>query len=136
LERDRPRLDGMFVTNSGDKPLTVVRVQLNNRNDCQLKPYNLARIQREISLEQAVKEWGSAAINLFGLPKTEAGSVLIPELPPAFQNLGISPEESQIKVGGKVAILNLTKCNSVAVATIDTDVGSISIKFKRPYTGH
>jgi len=128
--------EGMFVTNTGEKPLSVVGVQLNNRNNCRLKPYNLERIQKLISLEQATKLWGSAAINLFGLPKTVTGSVLIPELPANLQGLGIAPEESQIKVGAKIVIVNLTKCDRVTVAKVDTDVGSVLIKLKRPYTGH
>ena len=77
---------GCFVTNSGEKPLSVIGVQLNNRKDCRLKPYSLGEIQKAISVEQAVKLWGSAAINLFGLPKTATGSVLIPELPPSLQS--------------------------------------------------
>jgi hypothetical protein len=128
--------DGMFVRNSGTKPLSVSGIQLNNRNDCQLKPYSLEKLRKLVSLQQAVQTWGSTAINVFGLPKMEPGIVLIGELPLDLQSLGISPEESEIKVGGRVAILNFTKCESVSVATVDTDVGSISVKFKQPYTGH
>jgi hypothetical protein len=128
--------DGMFVRNGGKKPLSVLGMQLNNRNDCQLKPYSLETLRRLVSLQQAVQIWGSTAINLFGLPKMETGIVLIAELPPDLQSLGISPEVSAIKVGGRIAILNWTNCDSVEVATINTDIGSISVTFKQPYTGH
>jgi hypothetical protein len=96
----------------------------------------LEKLRKLVSLQQAVQIWGSTAINLFGLPKMETGIVLIGELPSDLQNLGISPGESEIKAGGRIAILNFTKCESVSVATVDTDVGSISVKFKQPYTGH
>jgi len=128
--------DGMFVRNSGTKPLSVFGIQLNNRDDCQLKPYSLEKLRKLVSLQQAIQIWGSTAINLFGLPKMEPGIVLIAELPPDLQSLGISPEESAVKVGGRIAILNWTNCDSVEVAKVDTDIGSISVKFKQPYNGH
>ena len=128
--------DGMFVTNGGAQPFSVIGIQLNSRKDCELKPYNLEKIQKLISVQQAVKQWGHIAINLFGLPKMEVGSILIPDLPQDLQNTGIAPEESKIKAGSRIAIFNGTKCDKVVEARVDTDVGSISIKFKRPYTGH
>jgi hypothetical protein len=128
--------DGMFVTNNGAAPFSVVAIQLNNRKDCELKPYNIEKIQKLISVQQAVKQWGHIAINLFGLPKMEVASILIPELPKDLQSTEIAPEESKIKAGSRIAIFNGTKCDKVVEARVDTDVGSISIKFKRPYTGH
>ena len=52
--------------------------------------------------QDAVKQWGREAINLFGLPKMEVGSVIVPELPAALQSTGITPEEPKIKAGSGV----------------------------------
>ena len=128
--------DGMFVKNSSDKPFSVLAMQLDNRGDCQLKPYNLDKIRKTISLPQAIKEWGHAAVNLFGLPKMESVDVLAPELPHDLQNLGLQPEEAKIKAGGRIAVFNGTKCDSVTLAKVDTNLGSLSITFSEPYTGH
>jgi hypothetical protein len=131
-----PSWDGMYVTNTSGGALSVLGLQLNNRPQCQLKPYNLDKIKQALSVQQAVKAWGSAAINMIGLPKTETGRVLAPELPPNMHDLGLTPEEATLKSGERVPIVNGTKCNPVVAAKVDTDGGAVSIKFKRPYSGH
>jgi hypothetical protein len=128
--------DGMFIKNSGEKPFSVLAMRLDNRSDCQLKPYNLDKIRAVIDLSQAIKTWGFSAVNLFGLPKMENVNVLIPELPPDLQKLGIRPEDATLKAGGRIAVFNGTKCDSVKMANVDTNIGSLAIKFNAPYTGH
>jgi hypothetical protein len=131
-----PSWDGMYVTNGTGGPLSVLGLRLNNRNQCQLKPYSLDKIKQVFGVQQAMKAWGSAAINLIGLPKMAPGSVLAPELPRNMQDLGVAPEEATLKAGERVPIVNGTKCNPVVEAKVDTGDGAVSIKFKRPYSGH
>ena len=131
-----PSWDGMFVTNSGEKPFTVLGINFNGRKDCELKPYSLTKIRRFIDLTQAIRKWGQRAINLFGLPKMETDSVLVPDLPDDLQNPAVRPEELKIRAGGRIPIFNGTKCDKVTEALVDTDVGRISVQFKRPYIGH
>ncbi len=131
-----PSWDGMFVTNNSGGSLSLSAVELNNRNQCLLKAYSLDKIKQVLSVQQAMKAWGSAAINLIGLPKIGSGSVLAPELPRSMQDLGLAPEEATLKAGDRVPIVNGTKCNPVVEAKVDTDSGAVSIKFKRPYSGH
>jgi hypothetical protein len=73
---------------------------------------------------------------LIGLPKTGSGSVLAPELPRNMQDQGLAPEEATLKAGDRIPIVNGTKCNPVVEAKVATDGGAVSIKFKRPYSGH
>jgi hypothetical protein len=131
-----PSWDGMFVTNNSGGSLSLVGLELNNRSQCQLKPYSLDKIKQVFGLEQARKAWGSAAINLIGLPKTGSGNVLAPELPRNMQDLGLAPEEATLKAGDRIPIVNGTKCNPVVEAKVATDGGAVSIRFKRPYSGH
>ena len=131
-----PSWDGMFVTNNSGGSLSLLGLELNNRSQCQLKPYSLDKI-KVFGLQQAVKAWGNtAAINLIGLPKTGSGSVLAPELPRNMQDLGLAPEEATLKAGDRIPIVNATKCSPVVEARVATDGGAVSIKFKRPYSGH
>ena len=131
-----PSWDGMFVTNNSGGSLSLLGLELNNRSQCQLKPYSLDKIKQQLGLQQAMKAWGSAAINLIGLPKTGSGSVLAPELPRNMQDQGLAPEEATLKAGDRIPIVNGTKCNPVVEAKVATDGGAVSIKFKRPYSGH
>jgi len=132
-----PSWDGMFVTNNSGGSLSLLGLELNNRSQCQLKPYSLDKIKQVFGLQQAVKAWGNtAAINLIGLPKTGSGSVLAPELPRNMQDLGLAPEEATLKAGDRIPIVNATKCSPVVEARVATDGGAVSIKFKRPYSGH
>jgi len=131
-----PSWDGMFVTNSGEKPFAVLGIEFNSRKDCELKPYSLTKIRKFIDLPQAIKKWGQRAINLFGLPKMETDSVLVPDLPDDLQSVAVRPEEPKIRASGRIPIFNGTKCDKVVEAIVDTDVGPVSVQFKRPYTGH
>jgi hypothetical protein len=131
-----PSWDGMFVTNTSGGSLSLLGLELNDRPQCRLKAYSLDKIKQVLSLQQAMKAWGSAAINLIGLPKMATDSVLAPELPRNMQDLGIAPVEATLKSGDRVPIVNGTKCNPVVAAKVDTDGGAVSIKFKRPYSGH
>ena len=132
-----PGWDGMFVTNNSGGSLSLAGAELNNRSECQLKPYSLDKIKQVFGLQQAVKAWGkTAAINLIGLPKTGTGSVLAPELPRNMQDLGLASEEATLKAGDRIPIVNATKCSPVVEAKVATDGGAVSIRFKRPYSGH
>jgi hypothetical protein len=131
-----PVWEGMYVTNGGDKPLSVVGIQLDARKDCLVRPYRLEDLKKLVGLQDAMKQWGQKAINLFGLPKSQSDSVLVPELTAAMRSHGIQPADLTIKAGGRAVIFNATNCQSVSQAIVDTGAGSTTIKFKRPYTGH
>jgi len=128
--------DGMFFANGAAKPLTVLGIQFNNDKDCELRPYRMAEVRKSIELPQAIKVWGESAINLFGLPRLEPGEVIVPDLSNGFQALAMGPDRLTVKPGARIPIYNGTKCDTVTEALVETDKGTIPIRFKAPYTGH
>src|SRR6516225_3678047 len=42
-----PSWDGMFVTNNSGGSLSLLGLELNNRSQCQLKPYSLDKIKQQ-----------------------------------------------------------------------------------------
>jgi hypothetical protein len=128
--------DGMFVANGAAKPLKVLGIQFNNNKDCELRPYRLTEVRSSIGLPQAVKVWGEGAINLFGLPRLDPDEVLIPDLSKGFQAAAVRPDSLTLKPGGRIPIYNGTKCGKVTDALVETDKGTVPIKFKAAYTGH
>ena len=131
-----PNWDGMFLTNSGDKPFTLLEIEFNNRKDCVVRPYSLTKIRKFIDLSWAIKKWGEKAINLFGLPNVEGDSVLAPDLASNGETPAVNPEASEVRVGGRVPVFNGTKCNPIAGAAIETETGRVTLHFVKPYRGH
>ena len=128
--------DGMFVANGAAKPLTVLGIEFNNNKGCELRPYRMTEVRKSIDLPQAIKVWGESAINLFGLPKLEPDEVMVPDLSNGFPSPAMRPDRLTLKPGARIPIYNGTKCDTVTEASVETDKGTVPIRFKAPYTGH
>ena len=128
--------DGMFVANGAAKPLTVLGIEFNNNKGCELRPYRMTEVRKSIDLPQAIKVWGESAINLFGLPKLEPDEVMVPDVANGFQSPAMRPDRLTLKPGARIPIYNGTKCDTVTEASVETDKGTVPIRFKAPYTGH
>jgi hypothetical protein len=130
------RWDGMFILNNGPKPLSVTAVYLNDRQDCQLKPYRLAKLKSALDLDEAIKAWGMRAVNLFGLSEADVSEVFVPTLPPELQHPGLDPDRALLKSGYRMAMFNGTGCDLVDKAQVTTDAGVLAVKLKQAYSGH
>jgi hypothetical protein len=131
-----PNWDGMFVSNDTTTPVSVLGITFNKSEGCRLRPYRLSEVRKTIDLPQAIKVWGEKAINLFGLPKLETDDVLIPDLSKGFPAPTTRPDSLIVRPGDRIPIFNGTKCDTVADALVETDRGTVPIRFKIPYTGH
>jgi hypothetical protein len=128
--------DGMFVANGAARPLTVLGIVFNNNKNCELRPYRMTAVRKSIDLPQAIKVWGESAINLFGLPKLELDEVIVPDLSNGFPSPAMQPDRLTLKPGARIPIYNGTKCDTVTEAAVETDKGTVPIRFKAPYSGH
>lgn len=126
-----PGWHGLFATNTGDGPIVIKSIELNDRPDCRLVYFDLAKSDLPDPRALARINFGWVTVvttmRMFNLPIFFSQKKLA-ELP------GAASSDPVLQVGESVGIGKHADCPTVVRATFDTDSGPIQIEFDPPFT--
>lgn len=118
---------GLVLMNTGSSTITVNSVQLNSRDDCILKPIDLAKAQSAPNSTERLR--------LVALALSSAGSkgVLLDERDPLHPGEGIP---IALRVGEQVLLAKPARCGGIVRAQVVSRESTMNVQFNRPYTGN
>lgn len=118
---------GLILMNTGSSPITVTGVQLNSRDDCILKPIDLAKVQSAPN--------STERLQLVALTLSSFGSkgVLLDERDPLHPSDGFA---ITLRVGEQALLAKPARCGGIVRAQVVSREGTMNVQFNKPYTGN
>ena len=125
-EQGNEAWSGLRLVNTGSGPYTIVRVTLNHRADCTLKPIILGKVN--------LADDSTERLRLVTLVNSSIGfkGVLLDERDP------LHPSEHaivRIQVGEKVLLARPAQCGSIIHVLVQGVEANLRVPLDRPYTG-
>lgn len=118
---------GLILMNTGSSPITVTSIQLNSRDDCVLKPIDLAQVQ---SAPNSIERLRLVALTL---SSSASKGVLLDEQDPLHPSGGIA---ITLRVGEQALLAKPPRCGGIVRAQVMSREGTINVQFNKPYTGN
>ncbi len=126
-DSDNKLWSGLILMNTGSSPITVSRVQLNNRDDCVLKPIDLAKV------ESAPNSLERGKVVALMLSSFDTKGIFLDEGEPIQPSGDFS---ILLRVGEKALLVKPPRCGGIVRALVMSRESTMSVQFNKPYIGN